>query len=56
VRVPELGDRNDPPIDRLVIHAHPHAPKNFIAGYGEEGIEAHDAIDIIGKGPATRTK
>jgi len=52
VRVPELGDETIRRIDRLVIHAHQHAPKNFIAGYGEEGIEAHDAIDIIGKGPA----
>ncbi len=52
VRVPELGEETIRRIDRLVIHAHQHAPKNFIAGYGEEGIEAHDAIDIIGKGPA----
>jgi len=47
VRVPELGDETIRRIDRLVIHAHQHAPKNFIAGYGEEGIEAHDAIAII---------
>ena len=52
VRVPELGDDTIRKIDRLVIHAHQHAPKNYIAGFGEEGIEAHDAIDIIGKGPA----
>ncbi|HXF74758.1 MAG TPA: ornithine cyclodeaminase family protein [Methylomirabilota bacterium] len=52
VRVPELGEETIRRIDRLVIHAHQHAPKNFIAGYGEEGIEAHDAIDIITKGPA----
>jgi ornithine cyclodeaminase/alanine dehydrogenase-like protein (mu-crystallin family) len=50
--VPELGDETIRRIDRLVIHAHQHAPKNFVAGYGEEGIEAHDAIDIIQKGPA----
>ncbi|TMA87789.1 MAG: ornithine cyclodeaminase family protein [Deltaproteobacteria bacterium] len=52
VRVPELGDETIRRIDRLVIHAHQHAPKNYVAGYGEEGIEAHDAIDIIRKGPA----
>jgi ornithine cyclodeaminase/alanine dehydrogenase-like protein (mu-crystallin family) len=52
VRVPELGEETIRRIDRLVIHAHQHAPRNFIAGYGEEGIEAHDAIDIINKGPA----
>lgn len=51
VRVPELGDETIRKIDRLVIHAHQHAPKNYIAGFGEEGIEAHDAIDVIGKGP-----
>lgn len=52
VRVPELGDETIRRIDRLVIHARQHAPKNYIAGFGEEGIEAHDAIDVIGKGPA----
>ena len=52
VRVPELGEETIRKIDRLVIHARQHAPENFIAGFGEEGIEAHDAIDIIRKGPA----
>lgn len=52
VRVPELGDDTIRKVDRLVIHAHQHAPSNYIAGYGEEGIRAHDAIDIIKKGPA----
>jgi ornithine cyclodeaminase/alanine dehydrogenase-like protein (mu-crystallin family) len=51
VRVPELGDDTIRKVDRLVIHAHQHAPSNYIAGYGEEGIAAHDAIDIIKKGP-----
>jgi ornithine cyclodeaminase/alanine dehydrogenase-like protein (mu-crystallin family) len=52
VRVPELGDDTIRKIDRLVIHAHQHAPENFIAGFGDEGIKSHDAIDIIKKGPA----
>jgi ornithine cyclodeaminase/alanine dehydrogenase-like protein (mu-crystallin family) len=52
VRVPELGDETIRKVDRLVIHAHQHAPLNYVAGYGEEGIQAHDAIDIIKKGPA----
>ena len=52
VRVPELGDDTIRKVDRLVIHAHQHAPSNYVAGYGEEGIPAHDAIDIIRKGPA----
>jgi len=51
VRVPELGDETIRKVDRLVIHAHQHAPENYVAGYGEEGIHAHDAIDIIKKGP-----
>jgi ornithine cyclodeaminase/alanine dehydrogenase-like protein (mu-crystallin family) len=52
VRVPELGDETIRKVDRLVIHAHQHAPANYIAGFGDEGIHAHDAIDIIAKGPA----
>ena len=52
VRVPELGDETIRKVDRLVIHAHQHAPQNYVAGFGEEGIAAHDAIDIIQKGPA----
>ena len=51
VRVPELGDETLRRVDRLVIHAHQHAPENYIAGYGEEGIKVHDAIDVIKKGP-----
>jgi ornithine cyclodeaminase/alanine dehydrogenase-like protein (mu-crystallin family) len=51
VRVPELGDETIRRIDRLVIHAHQHAPANYIAGFGDEGIHAHDAIDIIQRGP-----
>ena len=38
VRVPELGDETIRKVDRLVIHAHQHAPQNFIAGFGDEGI------------------
>jgi alanine dehydrogenase len=51
VRVPELGEETIRKIDRLVIHSHQHAPENYIAGFGDNGIEAHDAIDIIRKGP-----
>jgi alanine dehydrogenase len=52
VRVPELGDETIRKVDRLVIHAHQHAPRNYVAGFGEDGIEAHDAIDIVEKGAA----
>jgi alanine dehydrogenase len=51
VRVPELGETTIRKVDRLVIHAHKHAPENYIAGFGDDAIEAHDAIDIIQKGP-----
>lgn len=52
VRVPELGDDAIRKVDRLVIHAHQHAPANYIASFGEEALHAHDAIDIIRRGPA----
>jgi alanine dehydrogenase len=51
VRVPELGEETVRKVDRLIIHSHQHAPENYIAGFGDDGIEAHDAIDVIRKGP-----
>jgi ornithine cyclodeaminase/alanine dehydrogenase-like protein (mu-crystallin family) len=51
VRVPELGDETIRKVDRLVIHSHKHAPENYVAGYGDDAIPAHDAIDIIKRGP-----
>lgn len=51
VRVPELGDETIRKVDRLVIHSHKHAPENYVAGYGDDGIPAHDAIDIIKREP-----
>src|SRR5919109_714066 len=51
VRVPELGDETIRKVDRLVIHSHKHAPENYVAGYGDDSIPAHDAIDIIKRGP-----
>ena len=51
VRVPELGDEIIRKVDRLIIHSHKHAPENYVAGYGDDGIPAHDAIDIIKRGP-----
>jgi ornithine cyclodeaminase/alanine dehydrogenase-like protein (mu-crystallin family) len=55
VRVPELGDETIRKVDRLVIHSHKHAPENYVAGYGDDAIPAHDAIDIIKKGPGQAT-
>src|SRR5438132_1373624 len=40
---------------RLVIHSHKHAPENYVAGFGDDGIPAHDAIDIIKRGPGKAT-
>ena len=51
VRVPELGDETIRKVDRLVIHSHKHGPENYVAGYGDDAIPAHDAIDIIKRGP-----
>jgi len=55
VRVPELGDETIRKVDRLVIHSHKHAPENYVAGFGDDGIPAHDAIDIIKRGPGQAT-
>jgi len=33
--------------DRVVIHARNFAPENYIAGFGDEKIPAHDPIDFI---------
>jgi len=55
VRVPELGDETIRKVDRLVIHSHKHAPENYVAGFGDDGIPAHDAIDIIKRGPGKAT-
>src|SRR2546428_13354098 len=51
MRVPELNEETIRKVDRLIIHTHKHAPENYVAGFGDEGIEAHDAIDIIRKWP-----
>jgi ornithine cyclodeaminase/alanine dehydrogenase-like protein (mu-crystallin family) len=55
VRVPELGDETIRKVDRLIIHSHKHAPDNYVAGFGDDGIPAHDAIDIIKRGPGKAT-
>jgi alanine dehydrogenase len=51
VRVPELGEETIRRVDRLIIHSRKHAPENYIAGFGDDGIQGHDAIDIIRTGP-----
>src|SRR4030095_7268024 len=51
VRVPELGDETIRKEDRLGIPSHNPPPQTYVAGFGADGIAAHDPIDIIKKGP-----
>ncbi|HWP57631.1 MAG TPA: hypothetical protein VNL14_07080 [Candidatus Acidoferrales bacterium] len=50
VKVPELGDETIRKVDRLVIHWRKQAPENYIAGLGDDKIEAHDPIDVVMSG------
>lgn len=47
VKAVELGEDTIGKAQRIVIHARKHAPENYIAGYGDEKIEAHDPIDFL---------
>lgn len=43
----ELGEETIRKADRVVIHARNFAPENYIAGFGDEKIAAHDPIDFL---------
>ncbi|HUK42623.1 MAG TPA: ornithine cyclodeaminase family protein [Candidatus Acidoferrales bacterium] len=43
----ELGDETIHKADRVVIHARNFAPENYIAGFGDDKIAAHDPVDFI---------
>lgn len=43
----ELGEETIRKANRVVIHARNFAPENYIAGFGDEKIAAHDPIDFI---------
>lgn len=43
----ELGNETIRKADRVVIHARKFAPENYIVGFGDEKIEAHDPIDFL---------
>jgi alanine dehydrogenase len=43
----ELGEETIRKADRVVIHARNFAPENYIAGFGDEKIAAHDPVDFI---------
>jgi alanine dehydrogenase len=46
----ELGEETIRKADRVVIHARNFAPENYIAGFGDEKITAHDPVDFIRSG------
>ncbi len=43
----ELGEESISKANRVVIHARNFAPENYIAGFGDEKIAAHDPVDFI---------
>jgi alanine dehydrogenase len=43
----ELGEETIRKADRVVIHARNFAPENYIAGFGDEKITAHDPVGFI---------
>jgi ornithine cyclodeaminase/alanine dehydrogenase-like protein (mu-crystallin family) len=47
VKTSELGDDTIARADRIVIHTRKIAPENYIAGLGDEKVEAHDPIDFL---------
>lgn len=46
----ELGDETIRKANRLVIHSRKFAPENYIAGYGNDKIEAHDPLYFLKRG------
>jgi ornithine cyclodeaminase/alanine dehydrogenase-like protein (mu-crystallin family) len=50
VKITELGDETLGKADRLVIHTRKWAPENYITGFNDEKVEAHDPIDLLTEG------
>ena len=50
VKITELGEATLKKADRLVIHSRKWAPDNYITGFGDERVEAHDPIDLVAQG------
>ncbi len=50
VKITELGEETLGKADRLVIHTRKWAPENYIAGFDDEKVEAHDPIDLLTEG------
>jgi ornithine cyclodeaminase/alanine dehydrogenase-like protein (mu-crystallin family) len=50
VKITELGEETLRRFDRLVIHTRKWAPDNYITGFNDERVEAHDPIDLLTEG------
>jgi alanine dehydrogenase len=50
VKITELGEETLRKADRLIIHTHKWAPDNYIPGFNDEKVEAHDPIDMLTEG------
>jgi ornithine cyclodeaminase/alanine dehydrogenase-like protein (mu-crystallin family) len=50
VKITELGEETLRKFDRLVIHTRKWAPDNYITGFNDEKVEAHDPIDFLAEG------
>jgi alanine dehydrogenase len=50
VKITELGEETLRKFDRLVIHTRKWAPDNYITGFNDEKVEAHDPIDFLTEG------
>lgn len=50
VKITELGDETLRRCDRLVIHTRKWAPDNYITGFNDERVEAHDPIELVREG------
>lgn len=50
VKITELGEATLRKADRLVIHTRKWAPDNYITGFNDEKVEAHDPIDLLAEG------
>lgn len=55
VKITELGDETLAKVDRLVIHTRKWAPENYITGFDDEKVEAHDPIEFLAEGGRTPT-
>jgi len=50
VKITELGEETLHKFNRLVIHTRKWAPDNYITGFNDEKVEAHDPIDLLTEG------